>query len=587
VDDGSFLGNDHVFSLVGTSRVVGKETSFNVFLSIVPSTTSVGERESNLDTRDDVTSQKSGNKGVGEKDTTEEGSKDDDSTRGDHVLEGGVSGDRDASLVIGLLLTTLDKRNLSSNLTNHGLSGVTDSRHGKSGESVWEHSTDEETGESEGLKDVDGGGVAMVSNSVRSKVGLDTGNVSTEEGKSDEGSGTNGETLTNSGGSVTSGIKGISSLADILMKVAHLSNTTSIIRDRTVTINSEGNRKAAKHTDGRQSNTVHSSPVESEHDGDSEADNGDDGGHVTEGETLDDVGGGIVGASTSELAGGAIGVGGVVLSGETNQKTGPETKHDATVSSPWGCIVCVVSELDHEVFGEDVNNTNEHSGHQNGGDDKLHLELELNGTVIDVSEEGGDERSTNTNGSNNHGEVSSISGHKNFDGGAGNNKSGAGGLSKGTEKISTHTSNITNIVTDVVSNGTRVKRRVLGKLLTNLTSEVSTNISGLGIDTTTNSTEEGNSGATETVSGNVFEKLSNIVLPVTNHVAFVGTKDGGFVGKDDDFENEESKTNEGEAEDLTTAESVLETFVNINVATVSGLNIGGGSDHHTDVTSSH
>jgi hypothetical protein len=324
------------------------ETSLNVLLGIIPSTTSVGERESNLDTGNDVTSQKTGNKGVGEEDTTKEGSEDNDSTRGDHVLEGGVGGDSDAGLVIGGL-TLLDERNLSSDFSNHGLSGITDSGHGKSREGVWEHSTDEETSEGEGLKDVDGGGTLVnLVGVVEGEVSLNTGNIGTEKSKSDESGGTNSETLTNGGGSVTSGIKSISSLADLFLEVAHLGNTTSVIRDRTVTINGEGNRKAAKHTNGSQSNTVHSSPLESKHDSDSKADNGDDGGHVTEGKTLDDVGGGIVGAGTGKLAGGGIRVGSVVLSGNTNDEAGPETEHDATISLPLRANVVGSSELNDE-----------------------------------------------------------------------------------------------------------------------------------------------------------------------------------------------------------------------------------------------
>lgn len=585
MDGGALLGLDSG-TILGVGVGIVKKTSLNVFLGVIPSTTGVGEREGNLDTRNNVTSQKTGNKSVGEENTTKERSKNNNSTRGDHVLERGVSGDGDAFLVIGLC-TFLNERNLSSDLKDHGLSGVTDSGHGKSRESVWEHSTNEETSEGNGLKDVDGSGSNGILFIVGNKVGLNTSDIGTEESKSDESGRTNGETLTNSSGSVTSSIEGISSLTDIFLKVAHLSNTTSVIRDGTIAINGEGNREAAEHTNGRQSNTVHSGPLESEKDGDGKADNGDNGGHVTEGETLDDVGGGIVGTGTSELSGGAIRVGSVVLSGNTDSKTRPETEHDAAISLPVGASVFLVSEVDIEGFRDDAENANEHSRHQKSGDDKLHLELEFNGTVVDVSKEGGNEGSTNTNSSNNHREVDCIVLGEKLMRGAGNNESSASGFSKGTEKISTHTSNITNVITNVVSNSTRVERRVFRELLTNLTSKISTDISSLSVDTTTDSTEKSNSGTAKTVTGNVLEKFSNEVRPGKSSHFTLTLKDSRLVGKNNDLKDEKSKTNEGKSEDLTTTESMLETLFFGDVATVGGLNVGFGSDHHTNVTSSH
>ena len=93
---------------------------------------------------------------------------------------------------------------------------------------IGEHGTNEEARELDGLEDIDGGS-------------LNTGDEGTEEGKTDEASGTNGETLANSGSGVTSGIKSISSVSDGSRAFAHLSNTTGIVRDRSVTINGKGN----------------------------------------------------------------------------------------------------------------------------------------------------------------------------------------------------------------------------------------------------------------------------------------------------------------------------------------------------------
>lgn len=360
---------DHVRSAL-------KKLSLNELLAVVPGATSVGGRESNLDAADNVTGKETRDATVAEEKTHKDRGNDDDAAGGDHLSEGSVGGDGDAlSVVSGG--TSSDQRNLSADLSDHVLSGGADSLHGQSRESVGDHSAEQETSEGEGLEDVNHVG--------RGENVSNTGNVGTEKSESDEASRANGEALTNSGGSVTSGIEGISAVTDRLIKVAHLSNTTSIVRDRAIAVNSEANGEAAEHANSTKSNTVHSSPVESEQDSDGEADNGDNVGHVAKSETLDDVGSSTQEARSGELAGGAERVGGVVLSGETNKEAGPETEHDAAVHFPSLGGVSLVRELNAELIGENVNGGHEASAHQDGGDEELGAELPLDGHA-DVNE---------------------------------------------------------------------------------------------------------------------------------------------------------------------------------------------------------
>jgi hypothetical protein len=74
----------------------------------------------------------------------------------------------------------------------------------------------------------------------------------------------------------------------------------------------------------------------------------------------------------------------------------------------------------------------------------------------------------------------------------GDDKCGASRLCEGAEKISTHTSNVTDIITDVVSNGSRVLGGVFREACLDLSYQIGTNISSLSIDTATNSTEKRN-----------------------------------------------------------------------------------------------
>ena len=123
------------------------------------------------------------------------------------------------------------------------------------------------------------------------------------------------------------------------MEVGHLSNATSVVGDGAIAVNGEGNREAAEHAKGSESDTVHGSELEGDKNGDSEAENGDDARKVAESETVDDIGGGTVGAGFSELLGGSVLFGGVVLSDEADEETGPETEDDANIGLPGSELV--------------------------------------------------------------------------------------------------------------------------------------------------------------------------------------------------------------------------------------------------------
>ena len=71
-----------------------------------------------------------------------------------------------------------------------------------------------------------------------------------------------------------------------------------------------------------------------------------------------------------------------------------------------------------------------------------------------------------------------------------NDQGSTGGFSERSEKIGRHTSNITNIVTDVIGDSGRVLGTVLRQVLLDLSHQISTHIGCLGVDTATHSTEE-------------------------------------------------------------------------------------------------
>lgn len=318
--------------------------------------------------------------------------------------------------VLGTRLGGVHSLELILDFLEHALGGITDGLHGHGGEPVGEHGTDEETSEGVWLKDVDLVGVGSLDLGIVSLgheddgVG-DTGDEGAEEGEGDEAGGSDGETLADGGGGVAGSVKIVSAVTDILLKVGHLSDSTSVVGDGAISVNGEGNREAAEHAEGGKSDTVHGSVRESDKDGDGEAEDGDDAREVSEGESVDDVGGSTVLAGFSELLSGTVLLGGVVLSDEADSKTGPEAHDDANVALPVGSVVHGASELDaNAVLGEDEDGGDDHGGHKDGGNPELNLESKLNRSGLDVSEELADEGSNDSDGRDDEGEVDGIRG---------------------------------------------------------------------------------------------------------------------------------------------------------------------------------
>jgi len=560
----------------------GELSSFNHLLAVIPSTTSVGGGESNLDSRDDDTGKESSAGDVTEDQTDSEGGDDDDGTGGNHLGKRSLSGDTNALFVIGLF-TSHDGGVLSLNFLNHELSGITDGTHGEGGEPVREHRSEKESSEGIGVKDVnDDLFVEGLSN---------TGDEGTEEGKGDKGSGSNGETFTDSGGGVTSGIELVSGFSNRFLEVGHLSNTSGIIGDGAVSVNGEGDGEASEHTDGRKGNSVHGGEVEGNEDGGTEADDWDDVGHVSESESLDDIGSGSEFTRLGKVLSGAVFVGGVVLSGGTDDHTGPESHHDAAVKFPVSGFVSGTTEDHLHGGGEHVDSGDDSNGHEEGGNNELVEELVIN-LFLESVEELADERDEKTNGGNNEGEVNGIGGGEHGDAGGRDDKGGASGFSERSEKIGSHSSDISDIITNVISNSSGVSGRVFLKSVSDFTGKISTDISSFGVDTTTDSSEESDGRATKTISGNVFEKDSDLghdeFTVLLSLLGVLLSDNGGLVAEDEDLEDDEGKSDEHESEDLSSSEGGIESsdFV-LNGTEVGDSDIAVSGNLHSDESTDH
>ena len=169
----------------------------------------------------------------------------------------------------------------------------------------------------------------------------------------------------------------------------------------------------------------------------------------------------------------------------------------------------------------------------------------------------------------------------------GDDKGCASRLSERTEEIGTHASNITNVITDVVSDGAWVVGAVLLETFADLASKVSTDISSLSVNTTANATEKCNGRATEAVASDNFEKSANFACNIFIISAERLGQDSPAVPDDEELENENCEADEAEAEDFTSLESDMEAFVDARVAGPGRSNIGKCSNAHADVATEH
>lgn len=220
-----------------------------------------------------------------------------------------------------------------------------------------------------------------------------SGDEGTVEGKRDQSSRSNSETLTNSSSGVTSGIELIGSFSNGLTHFTHFNNTTSVIRNGTVGIDSKTNSHGGEHTKSTESNTEHTEEGVANESGDGKEDNGNNGGEVTKSQTLDNVGGSTSFARSSNLLNGGVFVRSVVFGDVTNDQTRPETSQTAEESVDGSSFF---NSLEEDSFGKrDITSKVDSGGGEKGGNEQLDGKSSSNAgeivVVLVVSSKGGDD----------------------------------------------------------------------------------------------------------------------------------------------------------------------------------------------------
>ncbi|VEU41902.1 unnamed protein product [Pseudo-nitzschia multistriata] len=156
------------------------------------------------------------------------------------------------------------------------------------------------------------------------------------------------------------------------------------------------------------------------------------------------------------------------------------------------------------IHGGVVNSGN----HNNGGTDELDLEGAFDiGFLLDgpdvSSDKGAHQADKDSDSRDNDGEDHGIPSSRQTNA-ASNDQGSTGGFSEGSKQIGSHTSDISDVVTNIIGNGGGVARIVLGDSVNNLSNQIGTNVGGLGVDSSSNTPEHGNDGSSQSVSGERF-----------------------------------------------------------------------------------
>mmetsp|Transcript_15491 Transcript_15491/g.42951 ORF Transcript_15491/g.42951 Transcript_15491/m.42951 type:complete len:818 (-) Transcript_15491:8-2461(-) len=570
-------------SLALEIRVGGR--LFDVLLGVVPGTSGVGHGNSELDGGHQGSDKETGNGRDPEQDTREERRENDHGTGSNHLLERSLGGNGNAGIVVGTLCWMFVQQvwllvELSLDFHDHLHGSHTDGLHGESGKGEGNHSSDDQERKGDGFEHVDT--IREQSVSGRASDASDKGS---KQSQRNQGSRSNGESLSDGGGGVSGGIQGVGLFANTGVELGHFGDTSGVVTDGSVDINGETGGEVGQEANGGEGHTVHVTDGEREVDDEGQDDDGNDGGLESEGDTVDHVGGGSGLARVGELANGCVRVGGVVFGDQTNGQSPNGSHGDAVGGLERGEGQDFVSDSGVEVEGSgQVVDGGVVDGwdHDNGGADELYLEGALDvGFLLDGPDvggnEGADQADKDTHRGDHDGEDHGVPspGDSNA---ASNDQGGAGRFGKGSKEIGSHSGNVSNVVTDIVGNGGGVAWIVLGDSVNDLSDQIGSDVGGLGVDSSSDTSKHGNDGSSQPVSGEGLGEID----------PFLGSGIVLFEDQGGSVEHKDSHTTEGESHDGSGTEGGVEARGPAGLlCRDSGADVREDGDLHSKVSRGH
>ena len=569
-DDSGFMGVTTFATVI---------SAFDVFLGIIPCTTSIGHEDGENDTgnhdADEHTTQ-NGTFCVEEniEDTGTDGRDDRDDAGKNHLTDSSMRRNGNAFAVFSFdtffaFEQAGDFFELATDFLHHILSGAADGEHGKRAEPEGKDATDEETDDDERIHGVDG------------FKAHDLG-ISDEERKGSEGSRTNGEAFADGSGGVTDAVEFVCAVTDFFVESGHFGDTAGVVGDWTISVNGELDTGCGEHTECCESDTVHTAEQIGDEDSRCNEDDGDNRGNHTNGEALDDVrsGAAIIG-SVRDRFNGFICIRRIILGNFADACAGDETardrEEDAQGIDADVTADCVSGQGQTTIGQNEVSDTERGDSGNDSGTDGTGVEgfLRIGIFVFASDDEGAGDAQKDTDGSDDQRE---NDGTHLMGGIAGPDRSTENGgtddgADVGFEEVSAHTGDVTDVVTDVIGDGSGVTRIVFGDTGFDFADEVGADVSSFCVDTAAAPCEECDGGSTEAKAREDFEETVHIL--------------GKFSLKIDEEETddaEKSEADDGHTHDSATAKGDGEGFSEARPGGIGSSDVCFCGDAHTEVT---
>mmetsp|Transcript_19937 Transcript_19937/g.35580 ORF Transcript_19937/g.35580 Transcript_19937/m.35580 type:complete len:570 (+) Transcript_19937:828-2537(+) len=546
-----------------------------VLLGVVPSSTSVGHHHSEEESRRDGPSEQTHEHQWTNHDTDDDRHENRKGSGQNHFLDGLCGTDVDALLAVQRLAFKVFLVELEPTLVHDRLGGLANGKHGESGEDERKGCSEDDSGQDDFVQEVN---IVQVD-------GIGKGVHQSESG---EDSGTDGETLSCGSSGVSKRIEGVCGFPGAVRDFfGHFGDSSGVIGNRTESIGGEGDAKCRKHSHRRNSNTVDIGEGVGDEDRDDDAQNWGNGGKHTNTKTLDDNSGGACVGLLSNGHSRRLSVGSAEFCGESDGVTADESGENGQKESPG----LAVARTEGKAESDPGESKNQKTGKENGSSDAPQKPVEhvggffhfffLIGGFLD--------------------RVACAYKHSADDGGNGAEsgepeREGDTGVSEALdsdsassndrtrirlEKIGTHTSNISDVISNVVRDCGRVLRRVLGKIFLNFSNKVGSHIGGFRVDSSTHTGKQSDARTSKGEGRNVFPNF----FPVLPGLVDI------FEANVEDSDTDKSARDDRESHNGSALECNLQTTV--QVSGFSGIcrfagdgseDVGSGGYSHTDVS---
>ena len=321
----------------------------------------------------------------------------------------------------------------------------------------------------------------------------------------------------------------------------HFGNTAGVVGDGAVSVNGDGDTDGGQHTDGSQSHAVQTGQSGSHNHGGSDQNDGQSGGLQTDREAGQNGGSSTGLGLLSDVLDVLIVTGGVDLGDEADGGTADNTGSDGTEQAPAAFALQAQDQR-----------SNQHDGGSQVSTDVQDL---MRIALLD----GLDNHNTDQSGNDTDGDhlehqadALSVAGSQ--------QQTGQDGTDIGLEQVSTHTGDVTDVVTDVVADNSGVTGVILGDAGLDLTDQVSTHVSSLGVDTAADTGKQGDGRSAQRETG------QNVVVAVEDDVQ--------------DSDAQSAQTDNAQTQNGTAGESDVQSGSHAFLSLLSSTDVGaGGADH--------